>query len=252
MINTLFTGKHLIHLPETASTNSYAGNYLANSSPIDGTVILTDSQTAGRGQKGNSWYSEPCNSLTFSIIYRTDFLPATRQFDLNIAVSLAVVEALQSFGPAKNWSIKWPNDILAEQKKVAGILIENTIQGSHLLYSIIGIGINVNQVSFPAELPKAGSLSMAAGHNFDLHHVLGVVLGKIEARFLQMKSGGIATMREKYQKLLFGRGEELAFRDNEGVFKGRISGVNEPGQLLVLKGEQLVAYDMKQIEWLHI
>ena len=132
--NTFFTGKFLLHLPSVDSTNNYAKNYIAKSSPIDGTVILADEQFAGRGQSGNIWLSEAGKNLTFSIIYQTSFLLATEQFYLNMAISLGISAALASILlPDSDLSvkIKWPNDIYVQNKKIAGILIENTISGIH-------------------------------------------------------------------------------------------------------------------------
>jgi BirA family biotin operon repressor/biotin-[acetyl-CoA-carboxylase] ligase len=189
-------------------------------------------------------------SLTFSIIYKTDFLPAIRQFGLNIAISLGVAEALRAHSPRSEWSVKWPNDILAGKQKVAGILIENTIQGGNLQYSIIGIGINVNQASFTAELPNAGSLRMAEGCILDTGKVFDTVLRKIEAYFIQLRNEGTARLKEKYQEMLLGYGKKMRFKDGEGEFIGTITGVNDQGQLLVLKGGRLCKYDMKRIEFL--
>ena len=149
MNNSFFTGKFLIHLPSVGSTNDYAKSYMAITSPIDGTVILADEQLAGRGQSGNSWISQSNENLTFSLIYHTSFLNATEQFYLNMAVCLGIWSMVNRH-EEKDITIKWPNDIYVKDKKIAGILIENTISGMQLKYSVIGIGLNVNHQTIRA------------------------------------------------------------------------------------------------------
>jgi BirA family biotin operon repressor/biotin-[acetyl-CoA-carboxylase] ligase len=178
--NTFFTGKFLIHLPSIDSTNNYAKEYIAKSSPIDGTVILADEQYAGRGQTGNVWLSEPNKNLTFSLIYHTSFLLATEQFYLNMAVSLGIWSTVSN--QLSTVKIKWPNDIYVNHQKIAGILIENTISGMYLKYSVIGIGLNVNQDTFPTDVP-ATSLKCLTGQELDRQSVLNKLLNAVEGYF---------------------------------------------------------------------
>lgn len=247
MINTLFTGQHLIHLTETDSTNAFAKSYLSNSSPIDGTVIMADVQTAGRGQHGATWYSEPGKNLTLSIIYHTHFLPAKAQFYLNMAVSLAIYDTVNQWLPENNSHIKWPNDILLSGKKVCGILIENTLRGENLLYSIIGIGWNINQARFPEELPMATSMALVGERNFDLQALLADLLQHLEARFLQLKQGSKSSLRTAYLEALYGKDIPLSMKDDTGTFTGIIKGVDDTGRLLVEKHENVVSYAFKEI-----
>ncbi|HZX59878.1 MAG TPA: biotin--[acetyl-CoA-carboxylase] ligase, partial [Mucilaginibacter sp.] len=125
---------------------------MSNSKPLpDGTVIMADDQHAGRGQQNNRWHSEPGKNLTFSLLLRPSFLSVTRQFDLTRAVSMGIIEALRPFLGEK-LKIKWPNDIYYEDRKMGGILIENTLQSNQIKNSVIGIGLNINQEAFPAEI----------------------------------------------------------------------------------------------------
>jgi BirA family transcriptional regulator, biotin operon repressor / biotin---[acetyl-CoA-carboxylase] ligase len=250
MTNTLFTGKHLIHLREIPSTNTYAKAYISNSSPIDGTVILADKQTAGRGQAGNTWVAEPGQNLTLSIVYHAGFLAATRQFDLSIGLALGVRDTVEALLNSIDCRIKWPNDILVEGKKVAGILIENTIRGNHLQYTIAGIGLNVNQKTFPPDLVLASSLSTIAGKDFPVDKVLEILLSKIEVYFLQLRNGTHKNQKEMYLQQLYGMGEELRFEDIEGVFTGTIIGVDDTGKLLIKKNNEVATYDFKEVGFL--
>ena len=138
-----FTGKNLVHLERISSTNSYIQELLSNSTPLaDGSVIMADEQTHGRGQQGNFWESEPHQNLTFSIYYMPDFLNIDRQYFLSIAVCLGICDFLEKYAE-KDFLVKWPNDIYYKDKKIAGILIENSLMGDKIKHSIIGIGINI-------------------------------------------------------------------------------------------------------------
>lgn len=238
--NTLFTGKVLEHLPKVDSTNNYAKQLLAKSSPIDGTVILADEQFAGRGQTGNIWQSEANKNLTFSIIYQTQFLKATEQFWLNMAISLGVWSMVNSLQNKKQLTndyqpmpkIKWSNDILINSKKVAGILIENTIVGMHLKYSVIGIGLNVNQTTFSDEI-NATSLSLSFEKEFNKQEILNQLLASIEKYFFLLKERKFERLKSDYLAHLF-RLNEIAFykKENE-IFEGKIIDVDSFGKLIL-------------------
>lgn len=235
--NTFFTGKFLIHLPSVDSTNTYAKEHLSKSTPIDGTVILADEQYAGRGQAGNIWQSMPGENLTFSIIYKTDFLPAAAQFGLNMAISLgirtAVAEIIEQQGRQNmNVSIKWPNDIYIDDKKVAGILIENTISGMYLKHSIIGIGLNVNQQDF-AELTRATSLRRELDKSMEQISVLKEVLAAIERYFFLLKEGKTALLKSAYISHLYRYNEMAAFEKDHLSLQGCIKDVSPTGLLIM-------------------
>lgn len=235
--NTFFTGKFLIHLPSVDSTNTYAKEHLSKSTPIDGTVILADEQYAGRGQAGNIWQSTPCENLTFSIIFKTDFLPAAAQFGLNMAISLgirtAVAEIIGQQGRQHmNVSIKWPNDIYIDDKKVSGILIENTISGMYLKHSIIGIGLNVNQQDF-AELTRATSLRRELDKSMEQISVLKEVLAAIERYFFLLKEGKTTLLKSAYISHLYRYNEMAAFEKDHLSLQGCIKDVSPTGLLIM-------------------
>ena len=256
--NTLFTGKVLEHLPKVDSTNNYAKQMLAKSSPIDGTVILADEQFAGRGQTGNIWQSEAHKNLTFSIIYQTSFLKATEQFWLNMAISLGIKNAVCSLLsmqhddncllptkklPAK---IKWPNDIYVENQKIAGILIENTIVGMHLKYSVIGIGLNVNQQHF-SDTINATSLSLILGKEMNKSDVLNKILASIEKYFLLLKERKFERLKSEYLENLFRYGVFSKFKKEDEIFDGKIVDVDEFGNLVVETKNSTEKFGFKEI-----
>lgn len=144
-----------INLPEADSTNSYISRNVADM--VGNTVVSTDRQTAGRGQRGNSWESEPLKNLTFSILLRPDNFPANRQFAISEAVAVGVVKAVKKICGVE-LKIKWPNDIYFNNKKICGILIEHAVMGSNILHTIAGIGLNVNQQQFFSDAPNPISL----------------------------------------------------------------------------------------------
>src|SRR5690606_36825902 len=146
----------VIKLNATASTNDYLRNLCTVQSLENYTTVTTEIQTQGKGQRGNKWISEPHKNLIFSILIKDSLPKDSSVFDLNIAISTAIITALERFEIPKI-SVKWPNDILADGKKIAGILIENSFSGQHAFFSIVGIGLNVNQTDFDG-FPKASSL----------------------------------------------------------------------------------------------
>ena len=168
---------HYIKVTQTASTNTYMTR-LAATLP-GGTVIYTPSQTAGRGQKGNSWESEDGKNLTFSMLLKRPPVKARDQFYLSEATALAIVEALAAEA-GDGFTVKWPNDVYWHDKKACGVLIENSLDGNGIATSIIGIGINVNQERFLSNAPNPVSLINITGHEHDLEALLKRVCSRIE------------------------------------------------------------------------
>lgn len=252
--NSFFTGKFLLHLPSVDSTNTYAKALISKSSPIDGTVILADEQFAGRGQAGTQWASEPNKNLTFSLIYHTGFLPATEQFYLSMAVASGLRDAVQELLDGQGIQqalvhIKWPNDILVEGKKIAGILLENTISGMYLNYSVIGIGLNVNQTDFPEGIVAVG-LKRKDGPDLDLNKVLNALLVSIERHFLQLKERKYEKLRTEYLQHLYRLGEESRFGSDSDVFYGKIIGVDPSGKLRIETQQGTRSFGFKEIRFL--
>jgi BirA family biotin operon repressor/biotin-[acetyl-CoA-carboxylase] ligase len=237
-------GKNLVYVPECHSTNTLALELSQRTSAVEGTIVITDNQTNGRGQRGNEWFSEPYKNLTFSLIVKPAFLKPIDQFNLTIAVSLAICDFLTQFFPGKV-KIKWPNDILVNDKKVSGILIENSLAGDTIQYSVVGIGLNVNQVSF--SLVSASSMKVLTDHDFSLSEVLSSLLEILEQRYLQLRSNKIMELKNDYLHSLYGRGELREYADAEGEWWGIIEGINQYGKLLIRKQGSIKSYDLKEI-----
>ncbi len=237
--SSLFDTKNWIILPEVNSTNTFAKEVLAKSKPIiNGTVILAVNQTEGRGQMGHHWISEAGQNLTFSILLETAFLPISQQFKLNQAICLGLLDFLKSFN-IPSPSIKWPNDIYIKERKVGGILIENTLAGDQHKYSIIGIGLNINQKQFPESLSRATSLFLEKNREYEKEKVLEFILEKMEARISQLISTQYFILMEDFDRNLLGLDQTRVFKQEDLIFKGNIKGTNSKGELImVVEGKE--------------
>lgn len=174
---------NIINIEECGSTNSRLAE-IARESP-HGTVVITSRQTAGRGQRGNSWEAEPGKNLTFSLLLKPDNLAAHDQFFISEAVALGITDALRNHLPDSSVTVKWPNDIYAGDKKICGILIENSLSGNVIGHSIAGIGINVNQRAFVSDAPNPVSAFILTGKELPLDTLLTEVLDAIHTRLAQ-------------------------------------------------------------------
>lgn len=219
----------ILHFPVLPSTNTYLKEH--THLPSD-TVVWTDYQTNGRGQMGSHWEVEACKNLTFSIFWRWEQLQARQHFLLNMSVSLAVFSALEKMG-LSHLHIKWPNDVLCQGKKISGILIENTLSGAFLQSSIIGIGLNVNQLHFE-HLPKATSVQRQMGRAWDLEEALHLVLEPLRKGLLALEQQSPQYLLQAYQERMFRKDKVSTFSAPDGsFFVGCIRGVSHRGELLV-------------------
>ncbi|MDF2431359.1 MAG: BirA family transcriptional regulator [Mucilaginibacter sp.] len=248
----LFVGQNYVTIKQVDSTNNFLKELLSNSKPvIEGTVIMAESQFAGRGQQQNGWHAEPGKNLTFSILLKPAFVPVTAQFDLVRAVSLGVFYALYPLLGEK-LKIKWPNDIYYGDRKLGGMLIENLVQGSQIKNSIIGIGLNINQENFPAELTNAISLKQILHQDYDLKTLLAEICRHIEAWYLNLKAGKISVVRNSYIDRLYWLNEHKSFKTPEGSFKGIIKKVRDNGLLVIENNNhQELEFSLKEIEFLN-
>lgn len=232
---------------------------MSNSKPVpEGTVIMAESQYAGRGQQSNRWHSEPGKNLTFSIFLKPGFLPVPQQFDLTRAISVGVANALTPI-LGERFKIKWPNDLYYENGKLGGILIENLLQGAQIKNSVIGIGLNVNQEVFPPEAANAMSVKQILHRDYDLKILLSEICKNIEAEYLKLKAGQFDHVRNAYLSRLYWLNEEHNFRSKASfsgtemitTFKGVIKDVKENGLLVVNAGEKDMEFGFKEIEFLN-
>lgn len=247
----LFVGQNLITIKEIDSTNNFLKDSLSNSKPLpEGTVIMAESQYAGRGQQQNRWHSEAGKNLTFSLLLKPAFLPVTQQFDLTRAISLGIMNALDPLLGDK-LKIKWPNDIYYADGKLGGILIENIVQGNQIKNSVIGVGLNINQGSFPLDVPNAVSLKQILHRDYDLKLLLSEICKNIEASYLNLKAGRFELVRKAYLERLYWLNEDKMFKTNGRIFEGAIKGVRDNGLLIVTDGSGASEYNQKEIEFLN-
>ena len=238
-------GQMKMHLPSVDSTNNYAANLLKEGLILHGTVILADEQTNGRGQRGSVWQSQPGMNLQMSLVLTFNNLELSDQRFLNSFVSVALIKFLERFGVEAK--IKWPNDILVENKKIAGILIENQLNKNQLKSAIVGIGLNVNQVDF-GDLP-ATSLKKEIGNFVSVSEVLDSLLLQLNIYFNKFQVHRYSDLEKDYLDYLWGFKKEKNFEDKNGLFSGTITGITESGLLIILTSEGEKKYDIKEVNF---
>lgn len=250
--STLFFGKPFIYLPECLSTNEYALQMLSDKNAeralFDGTLIITDNQTAGKGQAGNTWDTNPNENITLSLVLKPHFLDANEQFWLNMVVALGIFDFVSS--KINNLvKIKWSNDIFIADKKVGGILIQNILSGKNINYSIIGIGLNINQLNF--NIPAATSLLLASAdaNTYNVRVCVEELLSYLEKRYFQLKENKKALIKFEYLQNMYRYQEKAMFEDVEGTFEGEIIGVDEIGKLCIKKNNRLQYYHFKEVKF---
>lgn len=245
--NTLFIGKVLHKLETVDSTNQYALDLLSKSKPSEGTIILAHHQYAGRGQMTKYWESEPGKNLTFTLVLYPTFLIAKQQFFLNQAIALGILKTVQYFIP-KKCTIKWPNDIYVEDRKITGILIQNTLKGTSLQSAIAGIGLNVNQQVFTSGAPNPTSILLETGKEFALAAVLDYLCQQIEYFYLKTKAKQFTTIQQAYHQHLYRYKEWHYYKRPDGsLFKGMILGLTDFGLLRLQTEDGEKAFDLKEI-----
>lgn len=221
-----------IHLEEIDSTSNYLKKNLSEKEVSEGTIVVADFQTGGRGQRGNSWESEKGQNLTFSILLKPDFVSANKQFIISQIIALAIKDVLDRY--ADEISIKWPNDIYWNNSKICGILIENSLIGNYIQQSIAGIGININQTEFRSDAPNPISLSMVTGNSYNLHEILDKITNSILFYYQLAKDGNTFEIVSLYKNALFRKNGYHFYNDGIEDFEAKINDI-EPSGILVLE-----------------
>ncbi|MDG2331539.1 MAG: biotin--[acetyl-CoA-carboxylase] ligase [Flavobacteriales bacterium] len=248
-MSTLFIGQNKIELLTVDSTNNFAANLIKETNVLDGTVIMAEHQTNGKGQSGNSWFSQPKLNLTCSYILRPTFLKIEDQFYLSMVISLAVTRTLSELGIKS--VIKWPNDILVESKKIAGILIENSVQKNRFSHSIIGIGFNVNQTDFMSEV-NATSIKTLLKSNMDPIAIQLSLNEQLEKYYLQLKSGNTSGLKKQYMSMLFQYKQEHWYEvvPSGEQFKGVITDIQPTGAIIIFSEGIEKTFYFKQVKFI--
>ena len=223
----------LVHINETNSTNNYLQSLCSEQKVEELTVVVADFQTSGRGQRGNSWESDPGKNLLFSTVIFPEFLEARRQFLISQVISLAIKEELDTY--TTDISIKWPNDIVINGKKICGILTEMSAQFDYINHIVIGIGINVHNESFPEELQDhAGSLLLECGKRVHRADLIEAFLEEFERLYaIYLKTEDLSALQEEYDQLLVNRGRQVRVLDPKEPFEGKAMGITKKGELIV-------------------
>lgn len=241
----------IIKLDAIDSTNDYLKALNKKIDLDDQILVVAKDQTKGRGQVGSKWHSTKGESLNFSILRRFQQLPIAHQFIVNCAVSLGIKKALEQNGIG-DVKIKWPNDILADDKKLCGILIENQLQAGTIVSSIIGVGINVNNRNFP-NLPQASSMFLIKKEMFDLDRVLKVVSGSISSELERVENQDFEDLKTEYEQHLFRKDIISVFENSKNErFNGIIKGISRTGELcLEMESESLKYFNLKDLQLLY-
>lgn len=260
-----------IHIEELTSTMDWLRNvpaeYSTDMSPL---VVTADFQTCGRGQRGNHWEAERDKNLLIGMRFVPFGLKASEQFLLSEALSLAVVEALNTVveslntvteslntvaedlnavaGKADAFSVKWPNDIYYNDRKVCGMLLEHDLSGGDISQTIAGVGINVNQVRFLSDAPNPVSLFQILGCETDREKILNLLLSHLDARCQQLCNGQREVLHADYMRMLYRRDGLHTYKDCNGVFRAEIVDVGWNGVLHLRDTEGCVRrYSFKEV-----
>ncbi|MDW8331000.1 MAG: biotin--[acetyl-CoA-carboxylase] ligase [Cyclobacteriaceae bacterium] len=242
--NPFFPLRKLIYMPECHSTNVIAEQMVKQNSLPEGSVVLAGYQSAGKGQRGNVWLAGAGLNLTFSLFVKPVWLKASEQMYLTKAFSLGVTDWLQRL-TGMSVLIKWPNDILVNNKKICGMLIENQLKNNYIAATIAGIGVNINQREFP--FVQATSLAAETDTVYDLAECFFNLMLHIDARYTLLQNKQFSKLQDDYLNNLLGLGDELIFGEGEQQFPGTVLGVDDLGRLEVRTPWGIRFYETKEI-----
>ena len=224
-------GFRQINLEQVDSTSHFARTLPLDTVGTENVVVTAEYQTVGRGQRGNSWESEPGKNLLFSVLLYPSRLTVAEQFGLSCAVSLAVRDTLAGY--VENASVKWPNDVYVGERKVCGILIECDLSGDNVTRACLGVGINVNQKLFCSDAPNPVSMRQLTGKDMSRSEILYGVLQRLDTNYRLLCDGGYNVLLNRYCACLFRKEGLHRFRDANGLFSARIENVELDGHLIL-------------------
>ncbi len=232
------------------STNEEALRLISDEMAGEGMVLWAHEQTHGRGTGENSWESEPGRNLTFSVILQPHFLEPSRQFALTEMISLALFDVAERRPGHEFLRIKWPNDLYFNNKKLAGVLVQNMIKANQIDFSVIGVGLNVNQKKFFSDAPNPVSLIHLSKKEESLSGLLDEILKQLGYYYEKIKTD-IKSLEGLYLQKLYRMGEWAGYSDEAGIFTAKITGINRYGQLLMTDRQgNLRVYGFKEVKFL--
>lgn len=241
-------GEPFIILPTIDSTNNYAKGLVKEGLASDGMLIFAEEQTQGRGQKKHVWESQKGENIIMTLIINANWLKIDAQFEVSCATALGCRDFFIKYAGDET-CIKWPNDLYWRDRKAGGILIENVIKGNTWEKSIIGIGININQVDFGNMSKKPVSLKQITGKSFDAKVLAKELCLCLNQRYSELKAGNFDAQLKAYNQDLFKINQVIAFKKGEQSFKALVDGVNAKGQLLI-KRASTETINHGEIEWI--
>ena len=245
----MIIGSNLLFFKNLPSTNIHAADLLKKNKLPEGTIVYTNYQSAGRGYSGNKWESEDGKNLLISIILYPSFIKPEDQFLISMAISLGICDFLMRFIP--DCSIKWPNDIWVNNDKIAGLLINSSLIGNTIDFTIAGIGININQEKFLSNAPNPVSLSLLSGTTFNLPSCLKMLESDLDKRYKRLISGNSVQIKKEYVSRLYRLNEWCKYRDINSTYTGRILRVGDYGMLKIEKQNgEILEYAFKEIEFI--
>lgn len=236
LMQTRWAGQKIVYYDETDSTNLRI-KQLGDEGAAHGTLAVADRQTAGRGRRGRSWESPAGSSIYMSILLRPQ-IPPDKAPMLTLVMACSVAEGLQDCAETYGYSgiqIKWPNDIIINGKKLAGILTEMSTQIDYINHVTVGVGINVNRTEFPEEIREtATSLRLECGHVVKRAPIIAAIMKRLEANYETfLETQDLSGLMERYSELLVNRDRDVLILSPEGSYPAHALGINEQGELLV-------------------
>lgn len=245
----MLIGKTIIRLEKTNSTNLFLQEAVKKDIVKEGTAIIAHEQTDGRGQQDNRWESNSGENITLSFVLYPEFIEVQRQFMLSKFVALGIYDLLYSF--SDKVKIKWPNDIYISNKKIAGVLIENSIKGSVLSTTVIGIGLNINQKKFSPDLSFATSLSIETGKDYSIESITEQLFDKLNVWYYELKDANFKKIDESYLNVLYQFNEFHNYQAGNKIFKAKIIQIEKDGRLcLQTDKNKLLKFAFKEVIFL--
>jgi len=241
-------GNKIVYLESVDSTNNYLKKKLLNNKFEEGLLVSANKQESGRGQRENSWESEAGKNLLLSFIVYPFFIKVDEQFILSKVISLAIADFISEH--TDNVSIKWPNDIYVGNKKIAGVLIENTIKGNKISNSIIGAGININQKKFSNKLSNPVSLSILTKRTYNINELLLTLVEKLNTWYTKLLLGKTVAIDKLYVQKLFRYNQKHDYIIGGKRIKAKIAGIAKDGKLIIeTENGNLKTFAFKEISY---
>ncbi len=242
-------GQYSLYLEETDSTNTALRLWLERESLPEGALVYTHFQSAGRGQENAAWESEAGQNVLLSVLLYPNFINLQEQVWLNLCVCLALQKTVKELS-GQTAFIKWPNDIYVEHQKIAGILIENVIQGTKIKYSIVGVGLNLNQMQF--SFPQASSIRKVSGIRHDLSEARTILCKHFTESYRMLKGKQWNYFWDAYHANLYAKGQLALFEADGQQFEGEIMGIDKKGRLHIYSQDEVRSFANKEVKLIQI